>query len=192
MDFFFIKDYRRKYRFFSPEQGKGIGEKISRSKEIWRRARKKLLLLPPRILRQEQAFMDILKNKQGPVRIHHSGHQPEKKVRWTFFFYLQRQRTKHILFLIGEALLLPLSGLAAFLPGPNVAFGILALLIVTHWQALRGINQVSRRKLHFVPSRALSEWEKAVTQGQEEKYAEILGKLEKEFTLSDLSKILWK
>lgn len=192
MDFFFTKDYRGKHRFFTTEPGPAIGEKISWPKEMWRRARKKLLLLPPRILRQEQAFIRFLKPTHDRLLVHHSGHQPEKKLKWTFFFYLQKQKTKHIFLLIGEFLLLPLSGLIGLLPGPNVIFGILALLLITHWQALRGINRMSRQKLEFIPARALSEWEEAVARGQEERYAELLEKLEKEFRLSGLMKVLWK
>jgi len=192
MEFFFVKDHRNNYRFFASELGPGIGEKTSKPKEVWRRAKEKLLLLPPRIRRQEQAFMDILKEKENTVVIRHSGHHSETKLRLIFFFYLQRQRTKHILLLIGEVLLLPLSGLAAWLPGPNVAFYILALLIITHWQALRGINRLGRKKLEFMPTPAFSDWEETVTQGEESRYAEVLGKLEREFNLPGLTKILWK
>ncbi|MBM3285544.1 MAG: hypothetical protein FJY81_06690, partial [Candidatus Aminicenantes bacterium] len=71
MDYFFVKDCRRKYRFISSDPATEIGEKVSRTKEIWRRARKKLLLLPPRILRQEQAFMDIPKDKRESIVVHH-------------------------------------------------------------------------------------------------------------------------
>lgn len=192
MEFFFIKDYRNKYRFFASELGPGIGEKTSKTKEAWRRAKEKLLLLPPRIRRQEQAFMDILKEKKDAVVVRHSGLHSESKLRFAFFFYLQRQRSKHILLLIGEILLLPLSGLAAWLPGPNVAFYILALLILTHWQALRGINRLGRKKLEFVPATVFSDWEETVAQGDERRYAEILGRLEREFNLPGLAKILWK
>lgn len=192
MDFFFIKDSKWRYRFFASEPAPGIGVKISKSREIWEQAKKKLLLLPPRILRQEQAFINILKNKDERVVVHHSGRHAEKRLRLIFFLYLQKQKTKHLLLLLGEALLLPLSGLAAFIPGPNIAFYILALLLITHWQAWRGISRLGRKKIEFEAASPFLAWEKAIDLKQEERFPEILGKLEKEFNLRGLSKILWK
>ncbi len=192
MTFFFIKDFKHKYRFFSSEPENRVAVKISRSKEIWQKAQKKLLLLPPRILRQEQAFMNVLQNKEESLLIHCSGLPSRRRVRLRFSFFLHRQRSRHVLFLLGEALLLPLSGLAAFLPGPNVAFAVLALLMITHWRALRGINRLAQKKIEFVPSPSLSEWEEAVGRCAQARYGEILRKLENEFRLSGLGRILWK
>jgi hypothetical protein len=192
MDFFFIRDYREKFRFFSSEPEKDISIPVSRSKKAWDLAQKKLTLLPQRSLRQEQAFIRVLKIGDDAISIHHSGCRPEKRIALRFFFFLQKQRSKHILFLIGETLLLPLSGLAALLPGPNVAFAALALLIVTHWQALRGINQLARKKHAFPVSPLFAEWEEAASLSQEERCAEILLEIEKEYNLSGLRKILWK
>lgn len=192
MNFFFIKNFKHKYRFFSSEAEDGISVKISKSKEIWRKAQKKLLLLPARILRQEQAFMNVLQNKEESLIVHCSGLLSQKRMKLRFSFFLHQQRSKHILLLLGEALLLPLSGLAALLPGPNVAFAVLALLMITHWRALRGINRLARKKTEFVRAPTFSEWEEAVGRSAETRYSEILQKLESEFHLSGLSKILWK
>jgi hypothetical protein len=192
MTFFFIKDFKHKYRFFSSEPENGVAVKISRSEEIWRKAQKKLLLLPPRNLRQEQAFMNALQNKEESLIIHCPGLPYQKRLKLRFSFFLHRQRTKHILLLLGEVLLLPLSGLAALLPGPNIAFAVLALLMITHWRALRGINHLARKRTEFVPVPSFSEWEEAIGRRAETRYSEILQKLENEFRLSGLSKILWK
>ncbi len=192
MAFFFIKDFKHRYRFFSSEPENGISDKISRSKEIWRKAQKKLLLLPSRILRQEQGLIKVLQNTEESLIVHCSGLLSQKRMKLRFSFFLHQQRSKHILLLLGEALLLPLSGLAALLPGPNVTFAVLALLIITHWRALRGINRLARKKIEFVRAPTFSEWEKAVGRGAETRYGEILDKLEKEFRLSGLNKILWK
>jgi len=106
--------------------------------------------------------------------------------------FLYKQRSKHILVLIGETLLLPLSGLAALLPGPNVAFAALALLMITHWRALQGISRLARKKLDFPAAPLLADWEKACARTQEERYPEILKAIETEHHLSRVHKILWK
>ncbi len=192
MDFFFIRDYREKFRFFSSEPEKDFSIPVSRSKKAWELAQTKLTLLPQRSLRQEQAFIRILKLSNETISIHHSGCRPEKRITLRFFFFLQKQRSKHILFLIGETLLLPLSGLAALLPGPNVAFAALALLMITHWQALRGINRLARKKHVFPVAPLFTDWEEAASLSREERCAEVLQEIEKEYKLSGLRKILWK
>lgn len=192
MDFFFIRDHREKYRFFSSEPEKDISIPVSRSKRAWELAQKKLTLLPQRSLRQEQAFIRILKIEDEAVSIHHSGLRSEKRIRLRFSLFLYKQRSKHVLILIGETLLLPLSGLAALLPGPNVAFAALALLMITHWQALRGINRLARKKHEFPVASLFADWEEAVSLSQEGRYAEILQGIEKEHALSGLRRILWK
>ncbi len=192
MDFFFVRDYRGKLRFFSTEPEKDISIPASRSKRAWELAQKKLTILPQRSLRQEQAFIRVLKAGDGPVSIRHSGCRPEKRMARRLFFFLQKQRSKHILFLIGETLLLPLSGLAALLPGPNVAFAALALLMVTHWQALRGINRLARKKQKFSVAPLLAAWEEAASLSREDRLPEILLRIEQEYGLSGLRKVLWK
>ena len=192
MDFFFIRDHKGKYRFFSAEPEKDISVPISRTKKAWELAQKKLTLLPKRSLRQEQAFIRVLKTGGELITIRHSGCRPEKRISLRFFFFLQKQRSKHILSLVGETLLLPLSGLAALLPGPNVAFAALALLMLTHWQALRGINKLARVKHEFLAAPLFAEWEEAVSLSQQDRLAEILQRIERELDLPGLRKILWK
>lgn len=192
MRFFFVKDYREKYRYFSARPLHQITVNFSRWKKIWEKAKEKLMLLPRRILAQEQAFEQILQSKEQQVNILYSGCCDEKRIRKSFFFFLQRQRTKHVLFLIGETLLLPISGLAAFLPGPNVFFGVLALLMITHWQAMRGINRLLKKDYEFMPSPLLKEWEQAIQRENEKDYSGILEKISEEYHLDNMRKILWK
>ena len=192
MEFYFVRDHREKYRFFSSEPEKNISIPASRTKRAWELAQKKLTLLPPRILRQEQAFIHILKAEGEAVSIRHSGLRSEKRIRLRFSLFLVKQRSKHILVLIGETLLLPLSGLAALLPGPNVAFAALALLMITHWRALQGINRLARKKLDFPVAPLFADWEKACSRAQKESYIEILKRIETEYRLSHVNKILWK
>jgi hypothetical protein len=192
MQFFFLKDYREKYRYFSAEPLRQIQVKFSRWKKIWEKARQKLMLLPLRILVQEQAFEQVLKSKEKKLEILYSGCCAEQRIKRRFFFYLQRQRTKHILLLIGEMLLLPISGLAALLPGPNVFFGVLALLIFTHWQALRGINCLLKKEHVFKSAPSLMEWEQVIESKRKEEFAPILKRIATEYSLKNIQKILWK
>ena len=192
MEFYFVRDHRERYRFFSSEPEKNFSIPVSRTKRAWELAQKKLTLLPPRVLRQEQAFMRIRKIEGETISINHSGLRPEKRIRLRFSLFLYKQRSKHILILIGETLLLPLSGLAALLPGPNVAFAALALMIITHWQAFQGINKLARKKFDFPVAPLFADWEEACGRAQEDRYAEILKKIETEYHLSQVNKILWK
>lgn len=192
MQFFFLQDYRQNYRFISSEPIHQIQVEFSKLKKIWKKAKEKLMLLPPRILRQEQAFESILDIDEDNIQIFYPGKQSEKRIKIRFFFFLQKQKTKHITLLVGEALLLPISGLMAFLPGPNVFFGILALLMYTHWQALRGIRKLEKKEQSFVPSPVLKAWDEALGMKSVDSYPILLEKIEKEFNLSNMKKILYK
>ncbi len=192
MKFFFVQDHRQKYRYFSSEPMAQIHIEFSRWKKLWERAKEKLMLLPQRISRQEQAFERSLKLKDRSIQILYSDQLEDKKLRTKFYFFLQKQRTKHILYLVGETLLLPLSGLAALLPGPNVFFGVLAILMITHWRALRGISRTLKKDHQFISSSLIGEWEEAVTKKKEEDYSQILERMTQEFQLKDLDKVLLK
>ena len=192
MRFFFVRDHSRKYRYFSSESVNQIKIKSSRWQEIWELAKKKLMLLPQRILRQEQAFGKVLKSEEKKIQIFYSGRLDKKRIKIKFYFFLQRQRTKHIFLLIGETLLLPLSGLAVLLPGPNVFFGYLALLMITHWQALRGINRLLKKEYEFISSSLFKDWEQTLKPKKEESFGRILEKIEKEYNLHNIHKVLWK
>ncbi len=192
MDFFFVQDYRRNYRFFSSEPVQEIQVEFSRLKKLWAAAREKLMLLPPRILRQEQAFEKALKMTSKEVSIHHAEGITTKKIKRRFFFFLQKQRTKHILLLAGETILLPVSGLLALLPGPNVFFGFLALIMITHWQALRGINRLRKLTPRFVASALLNDWEHTIQSGDSVGYPAILSAIQNRYHVSEAAKILYK
>jgi hypothetical protein len=168
MRFFFVLDYRGKYRYISSEPFSEIQVKFSHWKKIWESAKKKLMLLPRRILRQEQAFRNALNLKEGKISIFHSGR------------------------LVGETVLLPVSGLMAILPGPNVFFGVLALLMLTHWQAFRGINRILKKKYEFIPSLLISKWEETLEFKREGDFLHILEKIEKEYNMPNIHKVLWK
>lgn len=150
------------------------------------------MLLPQRILRQEQAFENISRIKTNEISIYFSGKDSERKIRILFFLFLQKQKTKHLFLLIIETILLPLSGLMALIPGPNVFFGILALIMITHWQAFRGINRLGKKTLSFTSSVSLKEWEQALAKKNLTAFPAALKKIEQEFGLNDIQKILYK
>jgi hypothetical protein len=192
MVFFFVRDYKNKYRYLSSEPPSEIQVRFSRWRKLWEAAKKKLTLLPQRILRQEQAFSNSFNIKEKRIKIIHSGRSEERKIRTRFRFFLRTQKTKHVFLLSGEALLLPLSGLAAFLPGPNVFFGVLALLMITHWQALRGINRLLKKEYDFTSSSLFDRWEEALESKEEQSLLRTLKEIEKEFRLVNIHKVLWK
>jgi len=192
MNFFFVRDYRHRHRFYSAEPLGPLPAKFSKSRAIWEAAKKKVTGLNPRMLLQEQAFEHGGRPGDGPLRILHSGHSEDKAIRTQFFFFLQRQRTRHILVLAGEALALPVSGLAALLPGPNIFFYFLAILMVIQWQALRGITRLIHKDTEFAPDFLLAEWEAAVDARAEARFPELLVRLETVHGLPSAHKILWK
>jgi hypothetical protein len=192
MNFFFVRDYRHRHRFYSAEPLGPLPAKFSKSRAIWETAKKKVTGLNPRMLLQEQAFEHGGRPGDGPLRILHSGRSEDKAVRTQFFFFLQRQRTRHILVLAGEALALPVSGLAALLPGPNIFFYFLAILMVIQWQALRGITRLIHKNTEFAPDPLLAEWEAAVDASAEARFPELLARLETVHGLPSAHKILWK
>ena len=193
MDFFFVQDYRQKYRYFSSESLSEIQGEFSRLRKFWETAKIKLLkLLPLKVLKQKQAFGRTLKLEEKQIRILHSGRMDENKIKSKFYFFLQRQRTKHIIVLIGESIILPISGILAVLPGPNIFFYVLALLVIIQWQALRGINKLIKKDPLFLPDRSLREWETALHNHEESTFLPLLEKVEKKHRIQNLNKILWK
>ncbi len=193
MDFFFVQDYREKYRYFSSESLSEIQVEFSRLRKFLEMAKIKLLkLLRLKTLKQEQAFGLTMKIAENQVRIYHSGRMDEKRIERKFYFFLQRQRSKHIIVLVGESIILPISGIAALLPGPNIFFYILLLLVIIQWQALRGINRLIKKEPLFIPDQSLREWETAVHNHAESSFLPLLEKIRDKHNTQDIKKILWK
>src|SRR5512136_283439 len=134
MDFLFVRDYRHRPRFFSTGPLGPLPANFSKTREVWETAKKKVTSLSPRVLLQEQAFELGGRPGQDPLRILHSGSQGDRSVRTSLFLFLKQQRTRHIIVLAGEAVIVPITGLAALLPGPNILFYALAVLMVIQWQ----------------------------------------------------------
>jgi hypothetical protein len=192
VNFFFVRDYRNRPRLFSAEPLGPLPARFSRTRAVWEKAKKKLTSLDPRTLLQEQAFEHGGRPGQGPLRILHSGRFDDRAVRIRLLYFLRRQKTRHILILAAEGLALPVTGLAALLPGPNIIFYFLAILMVIQWQALRGIDRILRREHELVPDPLLGEWEAAVDARDESRFPELLERLEKTHGLPSPRKLLWK
>ncbi len=192
MDFFFVKDYRNNYRFFSSVPNPQIQANFSKWRKKWEQAKKRLMLLPPRILNQELAFERALKTKDSVTKIYFSGDQKQSRVRKKFTFFLQKQRSKHLFLLVVEGLLLPISGIMALLPGPNVFFYVLFLIMFIQWRALRGIKVLINKNHDFISSSLLKEWEEAVESSDLERIQAAIQNIEKEIPVDKVKKILYK
>lgn len=191
-DFFFVRDYRRKFRFFSADPPRSPDIRRTKAQAAWDLAKRKLMVLPQRILRQEQAFARALNMEERQVRVLYSGAREETHIGLRFRLFLLKQRTTRIFILIGETLLLPFSALTMPLPGPNIFFYVLALLMITHWRSFRGIHAFLKKEYAFVEALLLAEWEEAVKAGDETAYPPLLARMETEWGLMDLRKVLWK
>jgi len=191
MNFFFVRDHKGRYRYFSSEPPKPVDVNFSRAKEAWELAKRKLMVLPRRTLCMEQAFERALRLKGASLRIHHASGLEEDKVRGRFSLFAQKQRMRHIVVLLAEAVVLPFTGFVAILPGPNIVFYALALLMITQWLALRGIGRTLNSGHDFVPDDRLAAWERAVEAGDETRFAGLLEDIERSHGIKDVRRILW-
>jgi len=192
MDFFFVRDYRRRPRFFAAEPLGPLPENFSRTRAVWEKAKRKVTGLDPRTLLQEQAFAHGGRPGPGPLRILYAGDPDGRSVRTRFRFFLRRLKTRHIVILAAEALVVPVTGLAALLPGPNIIFYALAIVMIIQWQALRGIDRILAKDYEFTVHPLLAEWEAAVEAADEARFPELLDRIEKTLGLPSPRKLLWK
>jgi hypothetical protein len=192
MDYYFVKDYKKKYRFFSSQPIHEIQVNFTKLRQRWEEAKRRLMLLPQKILSQEQAFERAVRLKEFGIKIHYSGSKEKSRIKKKFIFFLLKQRSKHIFLLIIETLLLPISGLMAFLPGPNIFFYVLFLIMYTQWKALRGIKILINKDHEFIDSSLLGEWEAAVESGEPGQMKAAMEKINNELCIDKIQKILYK
>ncbi|MBD3413166.1 MAG: hypothetical protein GF421_01890 [Candidatus Aminicenantes bacterium] len=192
MEFYFVKDFKKKYRFFSSQPDQQIQVTFTKWKKMWEEAKRRLMLLPPKILFQELAFERGIKTKESECRIYFAAHQNQSQIQTRFLSFLRKQRVKHIWFLAIETLFLPLSGLMAFLPGPNIFFYVLFLIMFTQWRALIGIKRLIHAHHTFVGSSLLDEWDSAVNSENPEMLESVIQKIEKKLTIKKIRKILYQ
>jgi len=80
----------------------------------------------------------------------------------------------------------------AFLPGPNIFFYVLFLVMIIQWRALKGIKIMIRKDHEFVYSPLLREWEAAVKSENTEKMQAVIKKIEQKLSINKIQKILYK
>jgi hypothetical protein len=192
MQFFYIHDHRGRARFFSSGPLGPLPANFSKSRAVWEAAKKKVTGLSPKLLLQEQAFELAGRPGQERLRVLHAGRYGERSVRTRLFIFLEKQRTRHIAALAAEAVLVPITGVMALLPGPNIFFYALAVLMIIQWQALRGITRALFKNQEFIADPLLAEWEAAVEAHDESRFPEILDRLEAVHGLPSPRKLLWK
>jgi hypothetical protein len=192
MDFFFVRDSRRRLRFLSSGPRELMPEGSSWSRRAWEKAKRKITGLDPRTLLQELAFEHAARTRGESIQVHVAALDDESKLRTRFNFFLRREKSRHVLLLALESLAVPVTGLAALLPGPNVIFYFLAVLMIIQWQALRGINRLLNDSVPFAVDPLLEEWEAAVAAGETERFPLILEKFERDRAVPGARKALWK
>ena len=65
-----------------------------------------------------------------------------RRIRQVFRLWIQKEKTKRIIFLVFEAILIPFTGILAFLPGPNFFFYVPALLFYYHLTSFLGLKKI--------------------------------------------------
>src|SRR5512138_1087246 len=113
MAFFYVHDHRGRPRFYSSGPLGPLPANFSKTRAVWEDAKKRVVRLNPRLLLQEQAFEQAGRSGQERLLILHAGRHSKRSVRTRLFLFLQQQRTRHIVALAGEAVLLPVTGLMA-------------------------------------------------------------------------------
>jgi len=192
MEFYFVKDFKEKYRFFSSPPLQQIEVDFNKWQKMWEEAKERLLLLHPKMISREQAFERALNLNNSAIKIYYSGSQTKKRIRKKFVFFLHKQRSKHFILLILETLLLPISGIMAILPGPNIFFYVLFLVMIIQWRALKGIKILIKKDQEFVHSPLLREWDSAVESQNQEQMQKIVKEIEQKFSINKIKKILYK
>lgn len=193
MTFFFVRDHLGRRCFFSTDPVRPPELKFSRSRDAWEKARSWLLsFMPTRILRQEQAYGRILTWNGGPLPVLHGDAAEPDRAAERLVRYLRLHKSRHILLMIFEAVLMPLTGFAAILPGPNIVFYAPALFFLLQVKALRGLGRSLGIEHDVRLDPILAEWETAVGRGAAELYPGLIARLEAGHGLTGLRKVLWK
>ena len=193
MNFFFVRDHLGRRRFFSTDPVRSPDIRFTKSRQAWEKARSWLLsFLPARLLRQEQAFGRVLTWDGTPLPVLHGGADEPGRAAPKLVHFLKTHKRRHVLLMIVEAVLMPLTGLAALLPGPNIIFYAPALFFLLQVNALRGLGRAVRLEHDLRLDPLLAEWEAAVSEGASDRYAGLIARLEESHGLTGLRKVLWK
>jgi hypothetical protein len=74
---------------------------------------------------------------------------PETEVRRRLGNWMRRKRNRRLLYVVMELLLLPFTAFVAILPGPNVAFYGLFVLLYFHFKAFLSLSRIKAENLNI-------------------------------------------
>ncbi|MCP2520530.1 hypothetical protein NLD30_08810 [SCandidatus Aminicenantes bacterium Aminicenantia_JdfR_composite] len=189
MKFFFLPDKKNNFKFLSEEVSE-IKIKSKKWQKLWNKAKNALTKpIPAKFTTQEKAFTQLISLKNN-IEILYPESISNKKIKSKFKHFLYKERTKHIILLVAECILLPLSGFVTPIPGPNIIFYALIFFIILHWQALRGINKLLKKNYKLIPDASLNKWYIAIKQKSEDELNIILKEIENNYGLKNLNKVL--
>lgn len=115
---------------------------IQKGIEILKRYTPKLL----KYLSKEQVLANL---KNYHIEVITNEKMNQKKIKHIFRLWIQKEKSKRILFIIVEALIIPFTGLLAILPGPNFFFYVPALLLYYHLVTFLGLRKINLDDLLF-------------------------------------------
>ena len=189
MRFFFLPDKKNNFKFLSEELSE-LKIESKKWQKLWIKAKNALTKpIPAKFTVQEKAFAQLMSIKDN-IEILYPESLSYKKAKVKFKRFLYKERTKHIILLIGEIILLPLSGLVTPIPGPNIIFYALVFFIILHWQAFRGINKLMKKHYKLIPDSFFDKWYHAVKQDSKIGLNDILKEIENNYRIKELNKIL--
>jgi hypothetical protein len=103
----------------------------------------------PKILKY-LSHQQVLSNLgQFKIRIITEDKKDLRKVRQVFKLWIQKEKSKRIICLIIEAILIPFTAVLAILPGPNFFFYVPALLFYYHLMSFLGLKKVNVDRLNI-------------------------------------------
>ncbi len=73
----------------------------------------------------------------------------DERIKNTFKFWLKKEKLKRLVFVVIEALILPLTPILALLPGPNIFFYVPALLFYYHLTSYLGLKKIDINNLNL-------------------------------------------
>lgn len=95
----------------------------------------------PGVLRYLSRQQVLSRLNQFKIRIITEKKNPHR-VRKTLKIWIQKEKTKRLICLIIEAVIIPFTGILAFLPGPNFFFYVPALLFYYHLTSFLGLKKI--------------------------------------------------
>ncbi len=103
----------------------------------------------PKILKY-LSHQQVLSNlDQFKIRIITEDKKDLRKVRQVFKLWIQKEKSKRIICLIIEAILIQFTAVLAILPGPNFFFYVPALLFYYHLMSFLGLKKVDVDRLNI-------------------------------------------